>query len=59
MGGSESLPRKWKMGTFHSFWKENAKIPLKGKGEKYTAEDLQDISFDEVKMDNSSGRNCF
>lgn len=25
------------------------KIPLKGKGEKYTAEDLQDISFDEVK----------
>lgn len=36
-------------GPFIRFGKKMLKIPLKGKGEKYTAEDLQDISFDEVK----------
>ena len=35
--------------SFIRFGKKMLKIPLKGKGEKYTAEDLQDISFDEVK----------
>ena len=36
-------------GPFIRFGKKMLKIPMKAKGEKYTAEDLQDISFDEVK----------
>lgn len=49
MGRPESLLENGRWGPFIRFGKKMLKIPLKGKGEKYTAEDLQDISFDEVK----------